>query len=126
MNAVVRAFDDMADLVGGDSVRVSLGPRPRTAVTHVAMVVTGIEVRGRVTPAVAALMEDRVDAWIGSEVVAVGRLAVLPDVADEPEQPLGVRAAHVVVEVDRGVVVVVEQLEQLVVLEPVLLPGGGR
>ena len=98
-------------------------PGAGAAVADVAVVVGGVEVVRRVAAAVATLVVDGVEPRFGPEAAAVGLLGVLPHAAHERQHPGRLGAVDVVVEVDRHVVVVGDQLQRPDVLEPVLLPG---
>src|SRR5215472_3507806 len=118
----------MPDLVGGQLTGegVALPPGVQPAVADVVVVVDRADVVARVTAAVPPRVVDGVDARIGPERVAVGCLGVLPGHTDEPGQPQDLVPAHVGIYVDRAVLVVVVEPQQLAVVEPVLLPGGRR
>src|SRR6266496_1753957 len=66
-------------------------------------------------------MPDLMSGQLASEGVAF-----LPGHVDEPGQPPDFGPAHVGVGVDRAVLVVVVEPEQLAVVEPVFLPGSRR
>src|SRR6266568_4322399 len=118
----------MPDLMGGQlaSEGVALPPGVQPAVADVVVVVDRADVVARVAAAVPAGVVDGVDARVGPERVAIGRLGVLPGHTDEPGQPPDLSPAHAGVHVDRAVLVAVAEPEQLAVVEPVLLPGGRR
>src|SRR5580704_12621232 len=115
----------MPDLMSGQlaSEGVALPPSVQPAVADVAVVVDRADVVARVAAAVPPGVMDGVDARVGPERVAVGRLGVLPRHIDEPRQPSDLSPAHVGVQVNRAVLVAVVEPEQLAVIEPVLLPG---
>jgi hypothetical protein len=118
----------MPDLVGGQLAGegLALPPAVEAAVADIVIVVHGADVVAGVAAAVPPGVVDGVDARIRPECVPVGRLGVLPGLADVPRQPPDVAAADVRVQVDRAVIVAVVQLQQLTVIEPVLLPAGRR
>ena len=105
---------------------VALPPGVQPAVADVAVVVDRADVVARVAAAMPPGMVDGVDARVEPERVAVGCLGVLPGHIDEPGQPPDLGPAHVGVHVDRAVLAVMVQPEQLAVVEPVLLPGARR
>jgi hypothetical protein len=70
---------------------------------------------------VTALVEDRVQQRIRSEL-SVRLLGVLPGVIEVRQQPARGIVVHVRIEVDRDMAGRSGQVEQLVVLEPVLPP----
>src|SRR5579872_2368831 len=118
----------MPDLMSGQlaSEGVALSPGVQPAITDVVVVVDRADVVARVPSAVPPGVVDGVDARVGPEPVAVGSLGVLPGHVDEPGQPPDFSLAHVRVGVDRAVLVVVVEPEQLAVVKPVLLPAGRR
>src|SRR5262249_21780629 len=128
MATVVGALDGMPYLMsgqlGGESV--AFLPGVQAAVADVPVVVDGADVIDGVAAAVAPGMMDGIDARVGPERIAVGRLGVLPDLADVAGQPPDLGAADIGVQVDRAVAVTVVQPQQLPVVEPVLLPGVRR
>src|SRR5690348_14708738 len=128
MDAVVGALYRMPDLMGGQLTGegVALPPGVQPAVADVVVVVDRADVVARVAAAVPPGVVYGVDARVGPERVTVGCLGVLPGHIDEPGQPPDLGPAHVGVHVDRAVLVVMVEPEQLAVVEPVLLPGGRR
>src|SRR5579862_6899136 len=118
----------MPDLMSGQLAgeRVAFPPGVKPAVADVVVVVDRADVVARVTAAVPPGVVDGVDARVGPERIAVGCLGVLPGHIDEPGQPPDLGPAHVRVQVDRAVLVVMVEPEQLAVIEPVLLPRGRR
>src|SRR5690348_11751245 len=86
--AVVGALDGMPDLVRGQLVGegVSLPPGVQAAVADVVVIVDGTDVIAGVAAAVPPGVVDGVDARVGSERVAVGRLGVLPGLTDEADR----------------------------------------
>src|ERR1700760_1022804 len=117
----------MPDLMSGQlaSQGVTFPPGVQPAVADVVVVVDRADVIARVAAAVPPGVMDGVDAGVGPERVAVGCLGVLPRRIDEPRQPPDLGPAHVGIQVDRAVLVVVVEPEHLAVVEPVLRPGGG-
>src|SRR3954454_19954176 len=128
VGAVVGALHRMPDLVRGQlpGQGDALVPALQPAVADIVVVVDRADVVARLAAAVPPGVVDGVDARVGTERVAVGGLGVLPGRVDEPGQPRDLGAAHVGVGVDRAVLVVMVEPEQLAVVEPVLLPGGRR
>src|SRR6266516_521636 len=128
MDAVVGALYRVPELMSGQlaSEGVALPPGVQPAVADVVVVVDRADVVARMAAAVPPGVVDGVDARIGPEPVAIGRLGVLPGHIDEPGQPPNLSEAHIGVHVDRAVFVAVVEPEQLAVVEPVLLPGGRR
>src|ERR1700689_1689687 len=118
----------MPDLMSGQlaSEGVALPPGVQSAVADVAVVVDRADVVARGAAAVPSGVVDGVDARVGPERVAVGCLGVLPGHIDEPGQPPDLGRAYAGVHVDRAVLVAMVEPEQLAVVKPVLLPGGGR
>jgi len=70
----------MSGQLGGESV--AFPPSVQAAVADVAIVVDGADVIASMAAAVTPGMVDGIDARVGSERIAVGRLGVLPDLAD--------------------------------------------
>jgi len=87
--------------------------------------VARVLVAGRVPTGVTAVVEDRVQQRIGSEF-PVRLLGVVPGVVEVRQQPARGVIVHVRIEVDRDVAGRSGQVEQLVVLEPVLPPRQRR
>jgi len=96
----------------------------QAAVDDVAVVVRGVGVVGLVTAEVAILVDDDVEAARAQR--AVGRRRVAPQARDVREDLRRLRRVDVLVVVERDDVVGLLERQQLIVLEPVLLPGRGR
>lgn len=124
VHAVVGAFHDVADLVADQVDRGGI-PGVEPAVGDVATIVRVIEVSRGMTAAVLALMKDGEETRIRPEA-PVSLLGVSPRVRHERQHPPHAVPRHVVVKVDRHVIVELDELDELLVLEPVLLPGPRR
>ena len=120
MHAIAGAFDDVADLVS-DHIDTLVPPGGEPAVNDVAMVVGPVEVGRGMTPAVLALMEDRVEVSVRPEL-SVRLLRITPHPGHERQEPFHPLPRHVLVEVDRDLSVGFHEPDDLVVLEPVLSP----
>src|SRR6516165_8436787 len=96
MDAVVRAFSRMPDLMGGQLAGegVALPPGVQPAVADVVVVVDRADVIPRVAAAVPPGVVNGVDPRVGPERVAVGCLGVLPGRTYEPRQPPDLSPAH--------------------------------
>src|SRR6185312_13405501 len=125
--AVVRALNDVGDLVRDQLVdaAVALPVRAGTAVGDVAVVVARVLIAGRMPTGVPALVEDRVQQRIRSELPE-RLLGVPPGLVKVGQQPARGILVHVRIEVDRDVAGRPSQAEQLVVLEPMLPPRRRR
>lgn len=93
----------------------------RADVDDIAESVRGVQVAAGVSGLVTAVV-DGIQPGIGPEPVDVGVLGVLPGVTDERQQPRGVAALHVAVQVDGRVPVLSAEHQQLVVVRPALPP----
>jgi hypothetical protein len=104
VGAVVGALNGMPYLMSGQlgGERVAFPPGVQAAVADVPVVVDGADVIASVAAAVTPGMVDGIDARVGPERITVGRLGVLPDLADVAGQPPDFRPADVGIQVDRA------------------------
>src|SRR5687768_2616905 len=124
MDAFTGAFHNMRYFMGND-IKVTTGsacPWTSAYINYIAIIVTGIEIRGGMTATIFIGMKDGKQVWIAAKA-AIYIFCIPPHIANESIWP-GNSRTDIIVVIHCDIVVVKFPVQQLVVLKPMFLPGG--